>query len=41
VTNIGTDRHQLADMAELAREELGSDTLDVVVDRSHCVLNAH
>jgi transposase len=35
VTNIGTDRHQLADMAELAREELGSDTLDVVADRGY------
>ncbi|MFT5510746.1 MAG: transposase [Hyphomicrobiaceae bacterium] len=35
VTNIGTDRHQLADMAELAREELGSETLDVVADRGY------
>jgi len=35
VTNIGTDRHQLADMAELAREELGSGTLDVVADRGY------
>lgn len=34
-TNIGTDRHQLADMAELAREELGSETLDVVADRGY------
>jgi transposase len=35
VTNVGTDRHQLADMAELAREELGSETLDVVADRGY------
>ena len=35
VTNIGTDRHQLADMAELAREELGSETLSVVADRGY------
>ena len=35
VTNVGTDRHQLADMAELARAELGSETLDVVADRGY------
>jgi transposase len=35
VTNIGTDRHQLAVMAELTREELGSETLDVVADRGY------
>jgi transposase len=35
VTNIGTDRHQLAHMSELARQELGSDTLDVVADRGY------
>ena len=35
VINVGTDRHQLADMAELAREELGSETLDVVADRGY------
>jgi transposase len=35
VTNVGTDRHQLADIAELAREELGSETLDVVADRGY------
>jgi transposase len=35
VTNVGTDRHQLADMSELARAELGSDTLDVVADRGY------
>ena len=35
VTNVGTDRHQLADMAELTREELGSETLDVVADRGY------
>ena len=34
-TNVGTDRHQLANMAELAREELGSETLDVVADRGY------
>jgi transposase len=35
VTNVGTDRHQLADMAELTREELGSETLEVVADRGY------
>jgi transposase len=35
VINVGTDRHQLADMSELAREELGSETLDVVADRGY------
>jgi transposase len=35
VTNVGTDRHRLADMSELAREELDSDTLDVVADRGY------
>jgi hypothetical protein len=33
VTNIGTDRHQLANMASQAREELGTATLEVVADR--------
>jgi hypothetical protein len=33
VTNVGTDIHQLANMAEKARAELGSDTLEVVADR--------
>ncbi len=35
VTNVGTDHHQLASMAELTREELGSETLDVVADRGY------
>ena len=35
VTNVGTDRHQLANMAEQARAELGSETLDVVADRGY------
>ena len=35
VTNVGTDRHQLAKMAEKARAELGSETLDVVADRGY------
>jgi transposase len=35
VTNVGTDHHQLSDMAELTREELGSETLDVVADRGY------
>ena len=35
VTNVGNDRHQLTKMAMLAREELGSKTLDVVADRGY------
>lgn len=35
VTNIGTDRHQLANMASQAREELGTATLEVVADRGY------
>ena len=35
VTNVGTDIHQLANMAEKARAELGSDTLEVVADRGY------
>ena len=35
VTNVGSDRHQLANMAEQARAELGSETLDVVADRGY------
>ena len=35
MTNVGTDRHQLANMAEQAREELGVETLDVVADRGY------
>jgi hypothetical protein len=35
VTNVGTDRSALADMAEQARVEMGSATLDVVADRGY------
>ena len=35
VTNVGSDRHQLANMAEKARVELGSEKLDVVADRGY------
>ena len=35
VTNVGSDRHQLADMAKKARAELGSEKLDVVADRGY------
>lgn len=35
VTNVGSDRHQLANMAEQARVELGAETLDVVADRGY------
>jgi|SRR5262245_1620360 len=35
VTNVGTDRHQLANMAEQAREEMGVETLDAVADRGY------
>lgn len=35
VTNVGTDIHQLADMAKKARMELGSETLEVVADRGY------
>jgi transposase len=35
VTNIGTDRRQLANMARLACDELGSETLAVVADRGY------
>jgi transposase len=35
VTNIGTDRHQLSNMAEQARAEMGVETLDVVADRGY------
>jgi len=35
VTNVGTDIHQLANMAEKARAELGSETLEVVADRGY------
>src|SRR5580692_11784315 len=35
VTNIGTDRSQLATMAQAAKAALGSDNLDVVADRGY------
>jgi transposase len=35
VTNIGTDRHQLGNMAELAREEMVVGKLDVIADRGY------
>src|SRR5246500_259139 len=35
VTNVGTDRHQLSNMAEQARTEMGVDTLDAVADRGY------
>ena len=35
VTNIGSDRAQLANMAEQARAELGVEKLDVVADRGY------
>ena len=33
VTNVGTDRSQLSNMAEQARTEIGAETLEVVADR--------
>ena len=35
VTNVGTDRHQLSNMAEQARTEMGVETLDAVDDRGY------
>ena len=35
VTNVGTDRHQLANMAAQARDEMAVLTLDVVADRGY------
>ena len=35
VTNIGTNRHQLASIAKLVRAELGSETLAAVADRGY------
>jgi len=35
VTNVGTDRGQLSNMAEQARTEIGSQSLDVVADRGY------
>jgi transposase len=35
VTNVGTDRHQLANIAAQARDEMAVETLDVVADRGY------
>jgi transposase len=35
VTNVGTDRHQLSNMAEQARTEMGVEMLDAVADRGY------
>jgi transposase len=35
VTNVGTDRHQLLNMAEQARTEMGVEALDAVADRGY------
>src|ERR1700726_877456 len=35
VTNVGTDRHQLSNMAGEARTEMGVETLDAVADRGY------
>ena len=35
VTNVGTDRRQLTNMAKQAKEVMGCDTLDVVADRGY------
>ncbi len=35
VTNVGSDRQQLANMAKQAKEVIGSDNLDVVADRGY------
>jgi len=35
VTNVGTDRHQLANMSEKARAEMGAETLEAVADRGY------
>jgi transposase len=35
VTNVGTDRHQLSNIAEQARAEMGVETLDAVADRGY------
>src|SRR5258707_5738947 len=35
VTNVGTDRSQLSNMAEQAQTEMGAETLDVVADRGY------
>ncbi len=35
VTNVGTDRHLLANMAEQARDEMGVEKLEAVADRGY------
>jgi transposase len=35
VTNVGTDRHQLANMAGQARDEMAVETLDAIADRGY------
>ena len=35
VTNVGNDRHQLSNMVEQARIEMGVETLDAVADRGY------
>src|ERR1700693_3048724 len=35
VTNVGTDRDQLSNMAEQARTAIGSETIEVVADRGY------
>jgi hypothetical protein len=35
VTNVGTDRHQLANMSGQARDEMAVETLDAVADRGY------
>src|SRR5215471_10748522 len=35
VTNVGTDRHQLSNMAEQARTEMDVERLDAVADRGY------
>src|SRR5271166_2582847 len=35
VTNVGTDRHQLSNMAGQARDEMAVETLDAVADRGY------
>jgi Transposase DDE domain len=35
VTNVGTDRSRLSNMAEQARTEIGAETLEVVADRGY------
>jgi hypothetical protein len=35
VTNVGTDRSQLSNMAEQARTEIGAETVEVVADRGY------